>query len=128
MTMTEQDTIQPKSKRRRVATSVFLGLCALLGFFGVRYDPLHIAPDRGVTVSADSWTPADGFRDGNKCYRNYAFSGPHEVPCGNQHPLPAPVRQCAATVFIAGLSAYFTGNPVVAGMSTTAAGCGAVLF
>lgn len=113
---------------KRVRTSIFLGLCALLGLFAVRYNPVHVAPaDQGI-VSANGWTPADGFRDGNKCYRNYAFSGPHEVPCGSQHPLPAPVRQCAAAVAIAGFSAYFTGNPVVAGMSTTAAGCGAVLF
>lgn len=81
-----------------------------------------------VVVEAGDWTPADGFREGGKCYQNTAFVGPHEVDCKKWGPLPKKVKECAAGVVIAAFAAYFTRNPVAAAAATTAAGCGAAAF
>lgn len=113
---------------KRIRASIFLGLCALLGLFAVQVDVGGPAKSDTVVVEAADWTPSDGFRSGGKCYENHAFSGVAQVPCSRWHPLPKPVRQCAAAVIIAGIGAYLTGNPVIAAGGTTAGGCLANVF
>ena len=113
------------SRRKQIFVSIFLGLCVLLGMAAVNIDIAGAAP---VTQSSGDWTPSDGWRSNGKCYHNVAHVGVVEQACGDWQPVPQPVRQCAAAVVIAGLSAFLTGVPVNPAMGTTAGGCLAGIF
>lgn len=113
--------------RRKIVVSIVLGLCALLGLFAVRIDA-HGKQQPQVS-QASNWTPANGYRADGKCYEVIGQGGfSEQVSCSSWHPVPKQVRQCAAAVFIAGISAFFTHVPVLPAAGTTGGGCLAGLF
>lgn len=107
--------------RRKVFGSLFVAFCVLLGYFAVHAN--------ASTTSASGWQPANGYSSGGKCYVVIGQGGfSSEVPCQDEHPVPQPVRQCAAATVISVLSAEWFGFPLIPSAGSTAAGCLANLF